>query len=139
MTVATYVCNSIRVRLPKLARQENARIDDLVPEIAKKMTKPHIRREPPGEFVRICVRNAPCKRAALEERMMQQPSIEVTVQSMIRVYGVHAADEAKRMADRVSLRPDPRAGDFWQRVYLALSGPVARSGIAPATPNRTAV
>lgn len=67
---------------------------------------------------------------------MQQPSVEVTVQSMIQVYGIHAADEAKRMADRVSLRRDPSAGDFWQRVHLALSGPVSRSGVSSTMPTR---
>ena len=52
---------------------------------------------------------------------MGHANVEETVQSMIRIYGPDAMDEAKRMADRVSLRQDPRAGDFWYQVYAALS------------------
>ena len=53
----------------------------------------------------------------------QGATVETTVEAMIRVYGQDATDEAKRMADRLSLRHNPNSGDFWQMVYVALRGP----------------
>ena len=61
----------------------------------------------------------------------QGPTFETPVEAMIRVYSQDATEEAKRMADRLSLRRDPNSGDFWQMVYVALRG----ANSSPASDN----
>jgi hypothetical protein len=54
--------------------------------------------------------------------MPKEPTVQTTVEAMMKVFGSDAADEAKRMADRMSMRKDPSGSDFWHQVYLALRG-----------------
>lgn len=69
-------------------------------------------------------------------RHPKEPSVETTVKAMLRAYGPDASDEAKRMADRLSMRADHNGGDFWHQVHVALQGlqlePASRADLQAA-------
>ena len=52
--------------------------------------------------------------------MARELIVQSTMEALLKVFGKNAADEAKRMADRLSTRKDPTDGELWRQVYLAL-------------------
>lgn len=45
---------------------------------------------------------------------------EMTAKGMAQAHGSAAADEAKKMIDRMTRRGDTQGREFWDRVYKAL-------------------